>query len=354
MPPDEVGRLELLRLRRAGGQVVRTNLLWSRVQPTPLSPYDWSDYDALVARAARERISILPVLIGSPRFAAPRNASPPTTPATKLAFAVFAGAAVERYGRDGDFWEAHPRLPYRPMTAWEVWNEPNIGPFWTEASPNPREYADLLELIHGAIKEAEPSAMVVLAGMPERREGNAIPVTRYLARLYRVPGARSLFDAAAAHPYAKTVARVERKLDRLRAVMRRNGDGRKPLFITELGWASDGPPGNPLVKDPATQARLVREMLAALRERRDRYRLDTVTWFRWRDDPEACPNQPTCWGENAGLFTAGGAPKPAWEAFMDAVGGGAGNGRPSPLAAALSIPVLGELAAELLDRRPAR
>ena len=100
---EPFNEFELRRLRAGGGEVIRSTFQWSNVQRTRLPFYDWSEYDALVARAAAAGVSILPVLIGSPQFIAPRGAAPPTTPLGKSLFARYAAAAVERYGHGGEF-----------------------------------------------------------------------------------------------------------------------------------------------------------------------------------------------------------------------------------------------------------
>ncbi len=317
---EPFNELELRRLRAAGGEVIRTTFLWSKVQRTRLPFYDWSEYDALVARAAAAGVSILPVLIGSPQFVAPRGAAPPTTPLGKALFARYARAAVERYGPGGEFWRENPFVPYEPIEAWEVWNEPNLASFWTEGDPDAQEYAALLKLIGGAIHEADPRAKVVFAGMPEPRGSRPIPADEFLADVYEVPGIEAAFDVVAAHPYAGSVGGVDRRLARLRAVMRRNGDEEKPLWITELGWSSTGI-DHYLVKDLDSQARLTRDTIAMLRERAAEYKLGTVIFFRWQDPDVGCSKVGGCWYDNAGLFTSDERPKPAWKAFARGAGG---------------------------------
>ena len=311
---------ELQRFHAGGGGVVRALFQWHEVQRTPLPFYDWSEYDALVARAAAAGVSVLPVLIGSPWFAAPRGPSPPTSTLGKLLFARFSKAAAERYGRDGKFWEENPLVPYQPIEAWEIWNEPNLGAYWSEWDPDPEEYAELLKLIGASVHTADPRAKVVFAGMPDPRATEPIPADEFLADVYEVPGVEGAFDVVAAHPYAASVQGVERRLGRLRGVMRRNGDEEKPLWITELGWSSRGI-DHYLVKDPATQARLTRDAIAMLRERAVEYRLGTVIWFRWQDPDSPCPKPGGCWYDHAGLFTSDERPKPAWLAFARGAGG---------------------------------
>lgn len=334
---EPFNEFELQRLRAGGGEVIRTTFLWSNVQRTPLPFYSWDQYDALVARAAAADVSILPVLIGSPDFAAPTGTAAPTTALGRLSFARFAKAAAERYGHAGEFWEENPFVPYRPIEAWEVWNEPNLASFWTDGDPDPQEYAALLQLIGTAVHQGDPKAKVVLAGMPEPRSDRPSPAHEFLADLYEVPGTAEVFDVVAAHPYAASVRGVDQRLRRLRAVMRQNGDAGKPLWITELGWSSTGIDHH-LVKDPASQARLTRRTIAMLRERAADYRLGTVIWFRWQDPDTGCEKPGGCWYDNAGLFTADERPKPAWAAFAEGAGGRPLSGRlPSDLFDAVSL-----------------
>jgi hypothetical protein len=276
----------------------------------------------------------------------------PTTPLGKALFARYARAAVERYGPEGEFWKENPFVPYRPIEAWEVWNEPNVGSFWTEGDPDPQEYARLLKLIGTAIHKADPRAQVVFAGMPEPRAPGPIPADEFLADAYEVPGIEEAFDVVAAHPYAASVSGVDQRLGRLRAVLRRNGDGEKPLWITELGWSSTGI-DHYLVKTPEAQARLTRDVIAMLRERAAEYKLGTVIFFRWQDpDSDAlmdrqnarigCIQVGGCWYDNAGLFTADERPKPAWKAFARGAGG-------RPLSGPLPADFFDEVALPTLD-----
>lgn len=315
--------VEFERLRHGGGGVVRTSFLWFEVQPTPRPRFHWMRFDALVARAAHARVDVLPILIGSPGYASDHPAHPPTTRLGKARYARYVREAVARYGHRGSFWRENPGIPYRPVKAWEVWNEPNLPQFWTDGSPRVGEYAALLRLTSRAIRRADPRAEVVLGGMPEVKKSrrDAIPGSRYLDRLYRIDGTRRLFDVVGSHPYAPGVPGVARKVDRLRRVMLRHGDAHEPLWITEVGWSSAGR-RHPLVKDPETQAGLLRRTFALLRARRQRYGLDTVVWFRWQDPEERClKNADGCWHDHAGLFTGDEWPKPAWSAFASEAGG---------------------------------
>jgi hypothetical protein len=242
--------------------------------------------------------------------------------------------AARRYGHRGVFWRSNPGIPYRPITAWQVWNEPNTPFYAKSGKPNARTYLRLLRYTSAAVRIGDPRARIVLAGGPGRKDddgqsgGGRVPLEDYLDRLLRLRGARAAFDVAAVHPYASTVSRVGQKIERVRRVMRRRGEGATPLWVTEVGWSSGGQREHELVKDPATQARLLREAFRMLRANRHRYGLGNVYWYRFQDLPHPCEHPQGCWEDHTGLFTGEERPKPAWEEFSRSAGG-------SPLAGPL-------------------
>ena len=73
-------------------------------------------------------------------------------------------ALARRYGRGGSFWKAHPRLPYEPITDYEVWNEPNFGRLWCP-KPDPGAYARLYLAARSAVQAVDPKALVLVGGL---------------------------------------------------------------------------------------------------------------------------------------------------------------------------------------------
>src|SRR5205823_2459270 len=55
-------------MRRANVGSVRFGIVWPEVQPIHRGPFYWSSTDRIVARAAKHNISLLPILIGTPRY----------------------------------------------------------------------------------------------------------------------------------------------------------------------------------------------------------------------------------------------------------------------------------------------
>jgi Glycosyl hydrolase catalytic core len=261
-------------LARSGARSVRVAFEWTRGQPSGPGAVDFTGYDALVLAAARENLSLLPVVYATPEWARAvpgDRASPPRDPQD---FARFLGALAARYGPRGSFWGEHPEVRRRPIRAWQIWNEPNLPGFWSQ-QPFARDYVDLLRAARAALRAGDRGARAVLAGLPNGWDA--------LRQIYRAGGRRQ-FDAVAIHPYTERPTKLRRFLSVVRGVMRRFGDRRKPLWVTELSWpASAGKMRDPIgiATDDRGQARRMRIGLMTLARARRRLRIERVYWYTW-------------------------------------------------------------------------
>lgn len=187
----------------------RFELSWRVIQKTRKSGYDWGYVDARVAQAARAGIRPSLVIYGTPRFVrkSPNGLFPPTDSKRNLeAWRDFVAAAVERYGRDGDFWAANPGLPEMAVHRWLVWNEQNARAFW-RPRPDPRDYAKLVKATDQAASAVDRKAEIVLGGMfgyPQDERSRS--ATSFLRDLYRVKGIERHFDAINITPTAAASA----------------------------------------------------------------------------------------------------------------------------------------------------
>jgi hypothetical protein len=298
------------RMRAAKLGTLRVDFLWSKVERTAGAPRDWSFYDQLVRRAARARVSIMAVLVGSPAFAAESEAYVPATAAGRAGFSRFVRDVVKRYGHGGSFWRLHRKIPRRPVSTYQIWNEPNYPPHWADGPPDAAAYGAFLKEQASVIRRYDRRATIGLGGLlASSTRGEA--GYSYLAALYRIPGIKRAFDAVSVHPYAEDAAGVQGELTRIRAVMRSNGDARTPVWISELGWATGG--GNPYFSTtPAGQAAKLKSAFRFVARNRARYRVSRLVWFSWRDRFGPASRG---WEFYCGLFDASGNPKPAWTAF---------------------------------------
>jgi len=298
------------RMRSAGVRTLRDNLSWSVVEPSRGDRL-WERYDGVFERAARAGVEMVPVLVGTPAFAADIPQYPPRSSA-RGAWTAFVRDAVARYGPDGAFWRSRPELTPRPVSAWQVWNEPNL-PVWWNGRPNVDQYVALLRQTRTAIRSRDARARIVLAGMPVTARDTRVP--HYLRSLYRRRGVKRLFDAVAIHAFAGSAAGAVGVVRRSRAIMRAARDSDTPIWVTEIGWGSRATAIPPhLSTDEATQAARLAASLTALARRQSELGVEKAFWFAWQDRALVAGEQ-DWWAPNTGLFRADGSAKPAWQAF---------------------------------------
>lgn len=323
MPSDQVmGTVSGMGVKRW-----RAGLFWYRIERQQGS-FDWSEYDALVARAARNGVSLMLAIASCPAWACADEAGPPTSAAALAAHHDFVRQAVARYGNGGTFWAAHPELPYLPVTDWQVWNEVNSGAYWKPA-PNAADYARFLRGEAAVIRATDPHATVVSSGLTN--EGD-VPLANFLHQLYAQPGFKESFDVMALHPYAGDSAAAIRLLDVAHQQATAAGDANRRMWVTEFGWGTPSP-ALPQLPSPEQQARLLRSTLDTMIGCRSRWHLERAYWFGYQDlDPPAGQaDQP---GYHTGLLDSAGRPKPAWAAMHDY-----SEGAPAPGAATCSLDV---------------
>jgi hypothetical protein len=321
VPQTPLGAKDFARMQAGGVETLRLSVSWAAIQRSPRSDYDWTALDQAMEDAASSRMEILPVLGSSPAWATGNwRRMPVDSGRQRRAWAEFVRAAVERYGRGGDFWAEHgpgsaEPLPPTPIRAWQIWNEENFFYFVKPVSPS--RFARLLAVTRPAVKGADPRAEIVLGGLfgsPRQNLPRAMDAADFLRVLYRSRGVKANFDAVALHPYAADVADLRRQVEEVRAMMVRNGDRRSGLYITEIGWGSAYNPQTVAFEVGLRgQARELRRAYGYLLANRGRLRLRQVDWFTWKDVPGSCN-----FCDSSGLFRRGESfrPKPAWRAFV--------------------------------------
>jgi hypothetical protein len=303
----------LSRMATSGVSTIRAQLLWSYVEKKP-GEYDWSFYDGYVRDLSRHRIRFLPMVITPPKFRSSAPEGHPRAvffkPTSNADLANFLAAAARRYGPTGEFWPANPEIPYMPIRSWQIWNEPNIPIFWP-SGPSARDYVRMLRASALAIRSVDPKAEIVSAGIPDSRLG--IPLRKYVRQMLKA-GARKYMNTLAVNGYATTAKGVTRHMLEVRRLLNRTRARRVRMWITEVGWASAGPP-HPFNAGPSGQARRVKALYRDLHKRRRALKLRGVVYFNWQDTR---PYRDDFWGLHLGLEELGGKPKPAYFAFRSA------------------------------------
>jgi hypothetical protein len=247
----------LAQLAAGGVDFVRANVDWPRLEPMPPRRdghrYDFSGLDAWVRALSLHGLSWSAVVMGvpTPQWAADPGAlkvcGSRAVPRRSADVAALAGALARRYGHRGTFWRQNTELTPRPVSEYELWNEPNLGSFWCPL-PDPAAYAAVADASADAIDAADPRATLVLGGLAAFHRTEFVApgdahhaVTGFLDRMLAArPELRRKLDVIGVHAYGAAPRGV---LDRL-AEQRRAIDATalrgKPLSFNETGWYTSG------------------------------------------------------------------------------------------------------------------
>jgi len=251
-----------------GATWIRFNIDWADIQHEKNGPLEFARNDRVVNEARARGLNVLGIFLFTPCWAsaAPKNdagsctdfAYPPTDNGT---FATFVKSAVTHFRLLG-------------VSAWEVWNEPNVKYFWKPA-PDADAFVGMLRAAYKAIHEADPDATVVSGGLSPAvsEDGGNIAPKEYLARLYADAGIQGHFDALGYHPYdyPSTPSGTEEwnawrhmiEEGGIRDQMVANGDENKKIWATEFGVPTapldGGKPVGSVLMSEAEQAAIVQE-----------------------------------------------------------------------------------------------
>jgi len=191
----------------------RVDCAWPYVEPYS-NRWDFTAFQTVVDLCARENIKVLPILSRSywgTNITCPK------------AYEGEGAVMYQRYVR-----EVVRRFGAQ-MPVIEVVNEPN-------GNMPPAHYAKQLKATYETIKAVNPKVTVAFAGTAPSPCG-------FVEAVYRELGGKPCYDIMNIHPYTTSFrnrpeGELEGEIAKIRKVMADHGDGAKPLWITELGWAS--------------------------------------------------------------------------------------------------------------------
>ncbi len=302
-------------------KTMRIGFNWKRIEPRQ-GVYMWPD--SLVAMLAKNGIRPVFTVQAAPEWATGvgHPGAPPITTEEIGKWKGFLKKAVRRYGPKGSFWRDHPGVPNRAVTAWQIWNEPNLPKAFTRDAPGPprlvkhapKVYARLVKASDKTIGKVTKHANVILAGVlgnPNRTQQQKMSPEKFLKRFFKVRGIKKHFDAVGLHPYAPSIKKYETVVTKIRKVMRKGGVGRKGLWLDEVGWGSAND-GFSLNRGEHGQAKLLRRSFKVTLKHRKKWNIRHLLWFDWRD-----PSRPygCSFCSSAGLLNFDRSPKPSYKYF---------------------------------------
>jgi hypothetical protein len=266
----------------SGVETVRTVFDWGEAQPQGRgSEFRFERTDGIVRRAALRNIDLLPVVLYTPKWARAYRNRFTSPPRNRSDYVTYLAALVERYGPEGTFWTGHPELPKHPLREWQIWNEPHLPAYWDAPETGPygyaRAYPLLLRASYNIVKSLDPDAKIVMAGITQR-------AWEEIEVLYQ-RGIKGYFDVAALQIFPQTIRRAVKATAFFRDALRRRGDGRKPIYLTEITWpASKGRTEGIKYQRQETargMATKLSQVYAAMAARRKRLRVGKVFWYTW-------------------------------------------------------------------------
>jgi polysaccharide biosynthesis protein PslG len=213
-------RQEVEKIAAFGFRVVRTDLMWARVE-TERGKYDWRNSDALVKDLRENRLTPLLILDYSNPLYAPRVVGRPATDsmayaapqsgASRAAYMAFVRAAVRRYG---------------DRIIWEVWNEPdhNFG-----MPVDLHSYIDFAQEACRQIRNVIPDATVI--------GPTASGFLWWFLEAFVEADRGGCFDAVSVHPYRdEPPESVLRDWHRARALLPACKAGSRCLGLVNSEW----------------------------------------------------------------------------------------------------------------------
>lgn len=242
-------------LQQLGVNWVKITANWRYMEPTQ-GQIDFSLLDPAIETFSASGLNVLVMLTNAPDWAragaSELDLGENGPPDDVTWFGDFAGALAERYAGQ--------------VSAYEVWQTPNLRTSWRSVSGEqgtPRmsdvDYLDLLEAGYDAIKAADPEATVVTASLAPTGYNdrfNAIDDRVFLREMVRNNGLEHS-DALGAHPFGagnppdavccEQPVGVDSHFDdprlffldtltRYRDILVSEGAGDVPLWVTRFGW----------------------------------------------------------------------------------------------------------------------
>lgn len=308
---------QLRTLQATGATVARSDALWEATEPTaPVGGrhhYAWAFDDRIAGSLAAHSLTWLPILDYSAPWAQSIPGQDHSPPRADADYAAYAAAFAARYGPGGSFWRVHPSLPAEPVTAIEIWNEPDNAEFWTP-HPDAAAYAALYLAARAAVDAVAPTVRVLVGGLTD-------PPGFLPAMLAAAPALRGHLDGVAIHPYGDPPVLLSR-VRGARQTLTALGLAAVPLYVTEFGWTTS-PPGAIAYAPAAQRPGFIADALRALRGGTcgvaatilytwvspESNSADPQQWYGISNPADPAAPNPDTLAFTAGLRAAAGAPR---------------------------------------------
>ena len=226
---------------------VRFQLEWFRFEPQP-NQWETETADRMIGAMNEAGLNVLVVVAKPPDWAVSEGQD--TYLEDMAEFEELMAFVADRYRGQ--------------VQAWEIWNEQNLSHEWG-GRVNVDEYIEMLRAGYTGVKASDPDALVVYGGLTPNGINDpsiAIDDFNYLNLSYARSNGEigQYFDVLGVHANSTHNSPDEnwpepitsghegwndhpsfffRRVEQLRQVMLDQGDGDKPVWITEFGWTTE-------------------------------------------------------------------------------------------------------------------
>jgi hypothetical protein len=314
---------DLTNLQQAGIGWQKSLFEWKKIEGSSKGAYAWAEADRVVKASNTAGIKVIARIDFQPQWARMDRVIANAHPDNPLDYADFVEVFARRY-KTGS--------PFGHVSAIEVWNEPNLQREWGSpiSASSAADYVTLLKVAYTAIKKADPSMLVVTAGLSptDVSDATAQPDDQYLQWLFDA-GMSGSYDvlgvqgnSAAPDPMADPGSLdgftdpsfYFRRVEQLRAIQERNGDTEQPVWLLEFGWTSDKL--HPQYSWYAvSEAQKADNILSAFQYARANWPWMGVMTVWALPDPAWGPEREEYWWA---VSNSDGTPRPALDRIMDA------------------------------------
>ena len=219
---------------------VKQTFAWRDVEPQP-GVWFWEQSDRIIDEIESRGLRLVVRLGQAPSWARAPGAelARDAPPADMSDWSAYCAAVAQRYkGR---------------ISAYQIWNEPNLSREWGDQRPDPAGYVDLLAACSGAIRQADPTAILISAGLAPtgNNDATARPDDVYFDQMYRHDFQRYI-DVVGVHAPGFAPPEIGpddeealqrwftfRRVEDLRKIMLNYGDEARQMAIMEFGYTTD-------------------------------------------------------------------------------------------------------------------
>jgi hypothetical protein len=225
---------------------VKQTFSWEDIEPQP-GEWHFERGDRLLAELERRGLKLVARLSDAPDWSHPSVENRDVDD--------FIDAPPDDLADWGEFCSQVAAQYRGRISAYQIWNEPNLNREWGSRPPSAGEYIELLRVCSEAIRAADPDAILISAGLSPTgtHDHTATPDDIYLQALYD-GGFQRYVDVVGMHAPGYSTPDLSpdeaeaagsqrfftfRRIEDLRKIMVANGDAARQVALLEVGWTTD-------------------------------------------------------------------------------------------------------------------